>query len=103
MLSVYLNYPNSIVSVHGDASCATIGQMGKVGQRHVRIDARSRVGEMARFAGSYRFASKAELNDMWVVVSLANRAEEERVVVEIKQTLGRRYGPFLDAQVEWHC
>ena len=72
MLNVYLNYPNSKVTVHGEATCSTIRQMRKPGQRQVRIDEGSREQELAQFEAAHRFASRAKYNDMWVVVDLAS-------------------------------
>ena len=103
MLNVYLNYPNSKVTVHGEPTCPTIRQMRKPGQRQVRIDAGSRERELARFAAAHRFASRAECNDMWVVVDLGNAEEEDLVVADIRRALARRYEPFRRSRVERHC
>lgn len=103
MIQLYLNYPNSLVSIHGEAGCAEIGKMRKPGQRHVRVDAVSRDTELRRFRAEYRFASQAALNDMWVAVDLDNPQEEVWVITQIKTALGRRYVPFREAVVERHC
>ena len=103
MLNAYLNYPNSLVTVHGEPTCSTIRQMRKSGQRHVRVNTASRAREREKFDGTYRFGSKAEVNDMWVVVDLESPEEEARMVEEIKSALGRRYKPFRDARIERHC
>ena len=103
MIDVYLNYPNSCVSVHGQPTCPAIGQMRKAGQRRVRVDPGTRETELRKFTATYRFASKAEFNDMWVSVDLDTRQEEASVVAEIKKLLGRRYRPFREAAVERHC
>ena len=103
MLNVYLNYPNSKVTVHGEATCSTIRQMRKPGQRQVRIDEGSREQELAQFEAAHRFASRAKYNDMWVVVDLASQREEDLVVENIRRALARRYEPFREARVEKHC
>jgi len=103
MLQVYLNYPNSKVTVHGVPTCPTIRQMRKPDQRQVRIDEGSRDHELARFAAAHRFASRARYNDMWVVVDLGNAEAEDRAVADIRRALARRYEPFRRARVERHC
>ena len=103
MLNAYLNYPNSKVTIHRVAGCPTIGQMRKRCQRWIQIDAASRATELAKFEGAHGFGATAEVNDMWVVVSLGNPQEEAQVVADIKRALGRRYAPFRNARVDTHC
>ena len=103
MLNVYLNYPNSKVTVHREAGCPTIRQMRKPGQRQVRIDVGSRAKELARFEAAHRFASRAKYNDMWVVIDLGSAEEEDRAVEDIWRALARRYESFHQARVERHC
>ena len=103
MLQAYLNYPNSRVTVHGDPTCEEIEKMDKLGQRHVFIDRDSLEGELARFWGTYAFASTAPLNDMWVTVDMGDLLEEQRVLDRIVATLGRRYTPFGRAVPSRHC
>ena len=103
MLQAYLNYPNSKVTVHGEASCRNIRQTRKPAQRHIHIDRESLEAELARFRGEHGFGSTAAQNDMWVTVDLADPQEEGRVLGRIRKMLGNRYKPFHDAQVERHC
>ena len=103
MLQAYLNYPNSRVTVHGDATCEEIEKMEKLGQRRVYIDRDSLQGELARFRGEHDFASTTPLNDMWVTVDLGNLHEEQRVLDGIVATLAGRYTPFGRALPSRHC
>ena len=90
MLQTYLNYPNSRVSVHGDATCREIEKMRNPEQRHMNIDQGSVELELARFKGTHDFASTAPLNDMWVTVDLASLHEEQRILERIKAALDAR-------------
>ena len=103
MLNVYLNYPNSLVTVHGDATCGAIQQMRKPRQRHIRIDAASCAKELGRFQGEHQFASRAEHNDMWVCLDLDSAEEQIRIVQKIHRALSQRYVRFRSAQVTRHC
>ena len=103
MLQAYLNYPNSRVSIHGDAECREIEKMQKPEQRRVNIDRQSVERELARFKEAHDFASTAPLNDMWVIVDLGSEHEEQRVLERIKAALDARYVPFRHASLKRHC
>ena len=103
MLEVYLNYPNSKVTVHGDMACGSIRQRGKTGQRRVTVDRDTLDRELRRFAAEHGFGSTAAKNDMWVRLDFGNVVEEERTLGRIVETLGVRYTPFREADLERHC
>lgn len=102
MLQLYLNYPNSKISVHTDPTCGHIRQMGKPDQRQLRLVEESLEAQLAEFS-EHGFASTAALNDMWVTIDLGDARMEENVLARISRTLGDRYAPFRDATVDWHC
>ena len=102
MLEVYLNYPNSSVTVHGDMACGNIRSMGKAGQRRVNIDRSEIENELRRFRREHKFASTAEKNDMWVSIDARSLTQEERILERIVETLRERYTPFRRAVVDWH-
>lgn len=49
------------------------------------------------------FASKQDLNDMWVYIDLGNVSEEENLVITIQNILGEFYKPLANAKIEKHC
>lgn len=104
MLCVYLNYPNSMVTVHKNLDCGNIEQMEKEGQRYVRIDLSSLSGDLERFANKeHRFASSSATNDMWLEIDLKNEQFELSVVDFIHSLLALQYKPFQDAMCVIHC
>lgn len=104
MLQVYLNYPNSRVSMHGDTSCGYVRRSRKCGQRCLKINLESFSGEVkALIQGEHRFASTPEFNDMWLEVDFGDEQFERAVVEYVCTELGKRYEPFCRAQIERHC
>ena len=103
MLQVYLNYPNSKVSVHSDEACGNIKQMRKAEQRHVHIKRESLSIELGRFEKEYSFASEAARNDMWITVEMQDYSFEVCITAYIKKILSLRYKRFRDADIEKHC
>ena len=103
MLEVYLNYPNSQVTVHGNMACRSIRQMSKARQRRVRINPRTLQRELRRFGGEHEFGSTAARNDMWVTVDLGDARAEEQAVERMVAALRARYAPFGNADVVRHC
>lgn len=104
MLHVYLNYPNSRMILHTDPQCASIGMMGKLGQRHIVISAANLNEECSRYgAGRYRFAANKETNDMWLVIDLGGLEKERAIAMEIRARLGTRYKRFREVSVKEHC
>lgn len=104
MLHAYLNYPNSRASVHGDSSCGHLQQMGKKGQRVLRLDLATVGAELNRFAsGQHRFASTASHNDMWLEIQFEDPDFEIAVVRYVHRLLGHHYRPFGGAVLEQHC
>ena len=103
MFQVYLNYPNSKISIHGDCSCRNIMQMRKIGQRLVSITRESLSIELMRFETEHKFAAEAANNDMWITVDIDDRTFEMCVISYIKKILDLRYKRFRNADVEEHC
>ena len=103
MITCYINYPHSRISIHNDLSCGVIYQGRKLDQRHARIDLNSIGCELARFNKEYVFGSTSENNDMWIVVDFSDHQFELEVIAYIKRILGKRYKPFRDANLEVHC
>ena len=104
MLWAYLNYPNSNATVHGNGDCGQIQMMNKPGQRLIQIDATTIGSEIATFLEKkHRFASQAELNDMWLAVDFEDGEFEFAVVGFLFRTLGQSYKPLRDCELTWHC
>ncbi|MDD9815293.1 MAG: hypothetical protein OXU31_04845 [Gammaproteobacteria bacterium] len=102
MLTVYFNYPNSYISIHGNSDCGEIPYVPKPNQREVDIHSKNVDTALQRF-NEYRFGATAERNDMWVSVCLGDMASEMEVINKIKKILGGRYKPFRDAKISRHC
>ena len=104
MLSVYLNYPNSRVTIHTQSTCSFVRSHRKIGQRVLRIDQESLSAELHRISSrTFRFAATVENNDLWLVVDLADPDLELAVAKHVHRQLGKRYKRFRDAVIETHC
>ena len=104
MTKAYLNYPNPHITLHRNPLCGAVQQMGKSGQRYVRIDTLTISGELQRFQSKhYSFAAHAGANDMWIEVDFADADFERALIDYIRRLLGRHYSPFGGAPVSTHC
>lgn len=104
MLTTYINYPNSHITIHRDRDCNCIQSHNKEDQRFVTIDKASLDSELDKFkTKEYRFASTSEFNDMWFDVDLGDEKHEVAVVEKIRELLAVYYKPFADISVEIHC
>lgn len=104
MLTVYLNYPNSLVTVHRDSLCSLIGSHQKTDQRHIHISAESISEQLMKFIKrEYRFASESRLNDMWIEVDFDSDEFEVAVVKYLRRLLASKYKPFQNSHYSTHC
>lgn len=104
MINVYVNYPNTHITIHEDLSCNSVKQQRKDGQRHIEIKHSTLSDELLKFARKeYQFASEAEFNDMWLAVDLDDPKFEESVVDHILLLLAKHYKPFRGVIPDEHC
>lgn len=104
MLSVYMNYPNSRISVHSDSSCSRIQVMHKLNQRIIKINKKNLSTELKNLkTKQLRFNSNANLNDVWIHIDLDDVSTEDSLVKTIQHILGGFYKPFASAVIEKHC
>lgn len=100
MLIAYLNYPNSVISIHADKRCGHVRSQAKEGQRTVAMSLSSLSRELEKFAvKEHQFSSTAALNDMWLEVDCADLKFEREIVKFIIRTLAQRYKPFRNAKI----
>jgi hypothetical protein len=104
MIWVYINYPNRRITIHGSPACGAVMRHGKPHQRVVRIGPGNLDEELERFiAGRHRFASGADVNDMWLAVGLGDEARELEVMERIRRLLGELYTPLATVVPQEHC
>lgn len=102
MLTVYFNYPNSYISIHGDRYCGEIPDDPKPNHREVDIDLSNVDDELERLY-QHPFGSTVAKNDMWVRVNFGDEAAEKAIINKIQKILGRRYKPFREPEISRHC
>ena len=104
MVHVYLNYPSTHATLHGDPSCGHIPNPPNVGQRRIRLTLDTLSGELVPFVNQeYRFAAEAGLNDMWLDIDLGDATFERAVAEYIIRVLAQRYSPFGRIELKEHC
>jgi len=104
MLKVYLNYPNSRVSVHHDPCCSTIQIMGKPDQRYIRMNITNIRHELQKFKDKqYQFKPESAFNDMWLEIDFQDEEFEMAVAGYVHRLLGQHYKPFSDSHLTTHC
>ena len=104
MLTIYINYPNSHITVHRDRGCNCIQSHQKANQRVVTIDKVNLDSELDKFkTKKHRFASTSRSNDMWLNIDLGDEIRERTAVDRIMEILALHYTPFAGISVDTHC
>lgn len=104
MIHVYINYPNTHISIHKSTSCGHIQQQRKASQRVIRLNSETIDREMDKFSGKfYRFAAEKTLNDMWLILDFEHEVTALGIVADVKALLERHYSPFRRVKPVVHC
>ncbi len=101
---VYINYPNPHFTIHKNSSCQQIHKQQKSGQRLVQVNSATLKNVLRQFIDdAYDFKSEAQLNDLWLDISLPTREQEIGFIHMVQAILGQRYKPLGDAPISEHC
>ncbi len=104
MLWAYINYPNPHITVHRDQSCSSIQKQNKHGQRYLKVNMATISKELICFSEKkYPFASKSEVNDMWLEIDFGDSGFENSILDYIRQLIGNHYSPLMDVIPDNHC
>jgi len=103
-MQVYINYPNPHFTIHKDSSCPQIQIHQKSGQRIIKVNSVNLKSVLSQFVkDAYDFKSEAQLNDLWLDISLSTHEQEIGFVHIIQAILGQRYKPLGTAPINKHC
>jgi len=103
-MQVYINYPNPHFTIHKNSSCQQIHMHEKSGQRIVKVNSATLKNDLSQFINdAYDFKSEAQLNDLWLDISLPTHEQEIGFVHVIQAILGQRYKPLGNASISEHC
>jgi hypothetical protein len=76
----------------------------KSGQRIVEVNPSTLKNVLSQFINdTYDFKSEAQLNDLWLDISLSTHEQEIGFVHIIQAILGQRYKPLGSAPISEHC
>ena len=104
MINVYLNYPNSVATIHQTSDCPRINQQHSPNQRNFTINQDSIQSTLNSFInGEVPFRAEASQNDAWLEIDFNDLEFEIAVVKFILRQLGKRYEPFDSLTPELHC
>jgi hypothetical protein len=104
MLWSYFNYPNPHVTLHFQSTCSFVRPQRKATQRVVRIDQETLSTELQRIKSrEYKFAAKAEMNDIWLAIDLGDKDLELAIVKHVHRQFAKSYKPFISAPILEHC
>ncbi len=104
MINVYLNYSNSIATIHQINTCPRIHAHHSPNQRILKLNLNTIQPVLKDFVeGKFVFKAEAEYNDVWLEIDFGELAFEIAVVKYIIYLLGKRYEPFDDLNPELHC
>jgi hypothetical protein len=103
-MQVYINCPNPHFTFHKDASCQQIRTHRKDAQRIISVSSMTLNNLLNKFINNaYEFKSQAQLNDLWLDISLSSPEREIGFVKKIQAILGQRYRPLGSAPITEHC
>lgn len=103
-MQVYINYPNPHFTIHKNSSCQQIHMHQKSGQRIVKVNSATLKSVISQFVNdAFDFKSEAQLNDLWLDISLSTHEQEIGFVHIIQAILGQRYKPLGSAPISEHC
>lgn len=104
MISAYINYPNSHITIHANGGCSTIQQQHKQAQRNVVLNLSTLSSELERFSGKfYKFGADQSTNDMWLTVDFSDATFERAVIEYVRKLLTSHYVPFTRVNINEHC
>ena len=104
MLQVYINYPNPLISIHGNVACANIKKMGKQAQRQITLNIGTLSAELLKFQQKgHRFASDSLSNDMWLNIDFSDQEFEREVLRYVQGLIGNHYQPLRHIKPQTHC
>ena len=104
MMQVYISYPNPHFTIHRNASCPQIQMYQKMGQWIVEVNSATLKTVLGQFINdAYQFKSEAQLNDLWLEVSLSTPEQEIGFVHIVQAILGQRYKALVKAPICEHC
>jgi hypothetical protein len=76
----------------------------KSGQRIVKVNSTTLKNVISQFVNdAFDFKSEAQLNDLWLDISLSTHEQEIGFVHIIQAILGQRYKPLGSALISEHC
>jgi hypothetical protein len=104
MINVYLNYPNSIATIHQTSDCPRIHQHHTQNQRRLKIDLLTIETVLKTIMdGELEFRSEQGLNDVWLEIDFGDLEFEIAVIKFILRQLGKQYAPFDSLTPDFHC
>lgn len=104
MLHVYIDYPTSHMTIHGDSKCRFIRPFARPERRISKITLETLSQELERFADkTYKFAAGAKLDDIWLEVDLDDTTFEKAIAEYVLKLVGRRYRPLHGIKPSVHC
>lgn len=105
MINVYINLPNTHITIHQSSECGLIhAHKSATEARIVKVEISNLSTELTKFInGEYKFNSSAEFNDMWLEINLDDLAFEIAAVLFIVALLGKVYKPFKGMSPSIHC
>jgi len=104
MIHVYLNYSNSVATIHQTEDCPRISQQHSPNQRKFILNQDNFASTLKSFInGEVPFRAEAAQNDAWLEIDFHDLEFEIALAKFILRQLGKRYAPFDRLYPEVHC
>jgi hypothetical protein len=99
MIAVYINYPNTHISIYENSNSASLRKHNRPNQRMFRIDPPAISARLAEIE-ALQFAATESLNDVWFDIDFGDIEFEKAVVAHLQRKLSKRYTPFARVRPE---
>ena len=104
MITVYLDYPTSRISIHEDRDCVWVHKALTGPTRRVRLTEDTLPEQLAAFRDrQHRFRGTAQQSSLWLDIDLGDRELERDIIRYVQRLLARHYTPFAKATISTHC
>jgi len=103
-MKVYINYPDSHLTIHQNPNCPEIQKHQKTNQRLINVTSQNLISILMDFINkTHKFSSTASENDMWLELNLNSSQHNIGLVFTLQAILGQFYQPLSNAPVIFHC
>ncbi|MCD6223647.1 MAG: hypothetical protein J7J73_01915 [Deltaproteobacteria bacterium] len=97
---VYINYPNSQITVH-KSDCLWVERAGLKANKDIRVEVANNEEEASCILVNIQFRAQARYNSVWLALDFKDEVRQKEFAKKIPVILGRRYRVFQDLKTNF--